>query len=490
MARTMIHSFRLRLALLSALLTGLSLAVFGIGTWWLIRDIRIERIDAEVRAHAEREVSKRRSPAEWQRIETALLAGLGVRDNRALLLLVQDGLGEILYRSAHWPAGFDAGHLPWPQRRIAQGRGTPAIALVSAALAADDVPAPADPAHGNDRNPPPRPGPPPNDADDPRAPSRAAPPPQGQPPVSTSLSQIADGRLWRIGLASTDSARIAVAVDAKVIDADMDGIRNAILIALSITLILTGLGGWFFSIRAMRPLKKLVAATQRVTTEGLGQRISTEGEDREFAELIDFFNRMLAQLGSKQAELERMALHDTLTGLPNRKLLLERVQQALTRAQRNAGRVAVLFLDLDGFKQVNDTLGHKAGDEALREMTRRLASVVRQADTLSRLGGDEFVLLVTDLAESDASGVGTLAEKCIAVVAKPLSLQGVECKLGVSIGIAIRYGNCTPDALLAAADKAMYEAKQQGRGRYVIAAGEEDYGAQDSRPGRSPRSAK
>jgi len=131
--------------------------------------------------------------------------------------------------------------------------------------------------------------------------------------------------------------------------------------------------------------------------------------------------------------------------------------------------VALLFLDLDGFKPINDTLGHKAGDQVLQEITQRLQKVARHSDTLARVGGDEFVLLATDLGAPLEHGARALAEKCIRVVAEPLQIGQGDYKLGVSIGIAVCETYCDPDILLQAADKAMYDAKNKGRGCYVIA---------------------
>lgn len=181
------------------------------------------------------------------------------------------------------------------------------------------------------------------------------------------------------------------------------------------------------------------------------------------------FNRLLAKLGSSQAELERMVHQDTLTGLLNRSLLAERMQQALARARANRTRVALLFLDLDGFKPLNDTLGHEAGDEALQEIARRLQAVVRDIDTLARVGGDEFVLLAPDLPAPAHASAYLLASQCLAAVAQPLQLKHAEYTLGVSVGIAICAGACSAERLLAAADRAMYRAKQEGRGCYVMA---------------------
>jgi len=129
----------------------------------------------------------------------------------------------------------------------------------------------------------------------------------------------------------------------------------------------------------------------------------------------------------------------------------------------------VLFMDLDGFKPINDTLGHEAGDQALKEIARRLLLVARGADTLARVGGDEFVLLAVDLDEPAGDVACRLAAACIDAVAQPLWLENAHRTLGVSIGIAVCSGACSADRLLAMADKAMYQAKQDGRGCYVVA---------------------
>ncbi|MFS2055783.1 diguanylate cyclase domain-containing protein, partial [Variovorax sp. CT11-76] len=134
--------------------------------------------------------------------------------------------------------------------------------------------------------------------------------------------------------------------------------------------------------------------------------------DDEIGHLTQAFNRLLAKLVDNQQALARLAHHDTLTGLPNRKLLDERLQQALAHAARHGQPVAVLYLDLDGFKQLNDTLGHEAGDLALREIARRLQALVRQTDTVARIGGDEFVLLATGLVEPAEQGAQVLAQRC------------------------------------------------------------------------------
>jgi diguanylate cyclase len=221
----------------------------------------------------------------------------------------------------------------------------------------------------------------------------------------------------------------------------------------------------------LRPLHRAAKLADRMTYGELPLRpLPVEHKD-EVGHLTAAFNRLLGKLSDKQAELEAMALHDALTGLPNRNLLVDRMVQALARARRNRTQVALLFLDLDGFKAINDTHGHEAGDEALRQVARRLSALVRQADTLSRLGGDEFVLLASDIEHPVDGPVRALADKCIAAIACPIEWNDRAYTLEVSIGIAVSGPGDDPDSLLAAADKAMYEAKRRGRGGYALATG-------------------
>ncbi|MFA7281536.1 MAG: sensor domain-containing diguanylate cyclase [Sterolibacterium sp.] len=160
--------------------------------------------------------------------------------------------------------------------------------------------------------------------------------------------------------------------------------------------------------------------------------------------------------------MEHMALHDTLTGLPNRFLMLGRLEQALTTAQRHGTQIAVLFLDLDGFKSINDRHGHHVGDILLREIGGRLRTCVRDCDTVSRHGGDEFIVTLTDIRE--AEDAAAVAEKVLQAVAMPARINELEVQVTTSVGIAI-YPDSGSDAeaLLRAADAAMYEAKAEGR---------------------------
>lgn len=189
----------------------------------------------------------------------------------------------------------------------------------------------------------------------------------------------------------------------------------------------------------------------------------------EIGYLIGAFNRLLSRLNDKQAELARMAHYDPLTGLPNRALLYDRLQQVLAQARRRDTQVGMLFMDLDDFKHINDTLGHEAGDEALRQTAARFSAIVREMDTLARVGGDEFVLLLADIDEDAETAVATVAQKYVQALQLPLQINGVACHLGVSIGIALGRGENTADALMQTADQAMYQAKAAGRNQYVLA---------------------
>ena len=169
-----------------------------------------------------------------------------------------------------------------------------------------------------------------------------------------------------------------------------------------------------------------------------------------------------------EEQIRNMALRDALTGLPNRIALSERIDQALTHGAEGKESFALLFLDLDGFKKVNDSLGHDSGDALLIEVSHRIKGVVRETDTVARLGGDEFVVLLRDIDQ--VATAERIAKAIIDEISAPFTLQGKPAKVGTSIGVALYpdHGG-TREALLKAADEAMYQAKSGGRGTWRIA---------------------
>jgi diguanylate cyclase (GGDEF)-like protein len=166
--------------------------------------------------------------------------------------------------------------------------------------------------------------------------------------------------------------------------------------------------------------------------------------------------------------LEELALNDPLTGLANRRLLADRMTMSLVHAHRNKSAMAVVYLDLDGFKQINDTLGHGVGDELLKMVAGRLLATVRQEDTVARLGGDEFILALWHVSGSDYAA--TVAARAIEAVAQPYEIEGNSVRITVSAGVSIYpdHGE-DADSLMKSADLALYEAKTAGRNAYRIA---------------------
>ena len=173
----------------------------------------------------------------------------------------------------------------------------------------------------------------------------------------------------------------------------------------------------------------------------------------------------LAQYSKQQQEL---ALHDPLTGLPNRRLLEDRIEHTLQQSARNRGKSAILYLDLDGFKAINDSYGHGYGDDILKMVAARLVGASRKEDTVARIGGDEFVIVLGNLAgKGDAREP---AAKLIEVISEPYFINDLTLRLSTSIGISIYPDDATTvDALLSAADTALYEAKRAGKNRFCCA---------------------
>ncbi len=176
-------------------------------------------------------------------------------------------------------------------------------------------------------------------------------------------------------------------------------------------------------------------------------------------------------------ELVYLSRHDLLTGLPNRLLLSDRINRCITRTRRNNKDFALMYLDLDHFKPVNDEYGHEMGDRVLCEVSERLASCIRDSDTVARIGGDEFAVVIEEL--KSAWNAEIVANKIIKSISEPIRIEETTAKLGVSIGIAIYPSDgSNVDELMSRADSAMYEAKRAGKSTYRFHR-QSDYGLLD-----------
>lgn len=176
---------------------------------------------------------------------------------------------------------------------------------------------------------------------------------------------------------------------------------------------------------------------------------------------------LYTQLERSRRAMESLALHDPLTGLPNRRLLMDRLFQAIAHARRNKSTMAVMYLDLDGFKLINDALGHDAGDELLCKVALRLLASVRQEDTVARLGGDEFMIAFWEVGHAD--DVGHLSAKVVEAVSQPYDILGQRITMTASAGVAIYPGaGETAELLMKGADRALLETKLSGKNAYRL----------------------
>ncbi|MES9991660.1 MAG: EAL domain-containing protein [Candidatus Thiodiazotropha sp.] len=230
-------------------------------------------------------------------------------------------------------------------------------------------------------------------------------------------------------------------------------------------LLLLFLAFQFIKRNLLQPIGHTASALKQEARGGLEIKLPAESNLREIQDLLDAFSDMRQQVHSRQRHLDHVAHHDALTQLPNRVLFHDRLEHALAIALRGDGLIGLMFLDLDRFKQVNDSLGHLVGDELLKLIAERLTSLVRSSDTVARLSGDEFAILIEGISSREA--MVPLAEKVLRAIEQPVVVANQELRVSASIGIAMApLDDVSADFLIRDADTAMYEAKRQGRAAY------------------------
>jgi len=201
-----------------------------------------------------------------------------------------------------------------------------------------------------------------------------------------------------------------------------------------------------------------------------GKTIGTVGAGRDITSLKKIqldLEKSLKILDEQKDLLEYQANHDSLTDLPNRVLFMDRLQQSINSAQRYDKKVAILFMDLDHFKEINDSLGHGVGDKVLVEVSRRMKNKMRKSDTLSRFGGDEFCIILNDITHIE--DISDIITSGMSTVKKPMEIEGQTLYLGMSIGVSVYPDDgSNPSTLLKNADAAMYKAKSDGRNTYCF----------------------
>lgn len=236
--------------------------------------------------------------------------------------------------------------------------------------------------------------------------------------------------------------------------------RGLVLAALYILLTVPLIG--VLALQLTRPLRSLRDAAQRIAAGDTTEHLQVKTTITEVLNLSDDLEAMRRELINQSEVMEHQTLHDTLTGLPNRNLFNDRLEQAIIAARRSGTTLAVCMLDMNNFKQINDTLGHHMGDLALQKTALRMRAALRASDTVARLGGDEFTILMPEVDDREHATV--VMEKLIKALEEPLHLDDSTLDISASIGIALYPGHGgNSEALMRNADIAMYDAKKASR---------------------------
>jgi heavy metal sensor kinase len=347
-----LKSFRLRLALLSALLSGIALAGFGAFVWWVIYDIKVRQVEIDVVSNAERE-SHRMVPVDmWRNFgETVLPRLMGSREPRHLLFLVEDASGEVIYRSPHWPANVNSSRFEWPATEPLSEAVRPERRGFMPPPPPDGMGPGRPPLHPDemplDRPPPPR-GLFPHE-EGPRELHAS----QLQRPHSVLQTLKIEDTKWKVGLATSQYSRVAIAFDLEAIDEDMMLIRNGFLFSVPFALVFIGFAAWFISGRALNPVRRLNQSIHQLTAQGLDHRITPGGEDKEFAELINGFNAMLERLEKSFKQASRFsadAAHELRTPLT---ILQGQIERAMTQVEAGSAMQTTLGTILDEVRRLS-----------------------------------------------------------------------------------------------------------------------------------------
>lgn len=294
------------------------------------------------------------------------------------------------------------------------------------------------------------------------------------------LKKIRDSKIWRADINYIDGIIRPIQADIAV---DLTTLEDSIYrwssqntkamenVAIHLSFELWGLTGfalifvWIIYLMISRSVLTPIAqiATAISTDINKIDGIKSMGKSsREVHTLVNAFNTMRSQIQHRQLALEHQALHDSLTGLPNRALLHDRIEQTINIANREKNNIAIMLLDLDRFKDINDTLGHAVGDLVLQEISVRLASCLRTSDTIARLGGDEFAIICPNIKDKE---ITPFIEKILNCTNQVISIKDHNLYTGVSVGVSLYPENAdNAPALIRLADIAMYSAKQKGIG--------------------------